>query len=68
MGFIDKTQNLLVEIVGTVIFIVGAGFFVYGLIKGFNHGWYIDVVAIVIGLMLMGYMKLGKAIAKTFQK
>ena len=68
MGFINEAQNIVIEIIGTILFIAGAVFFIYGLVFGFIHSWYIDIISLIIGLYLMGYKAIPDKITRLIRK
>jgi len=55
MGVLSEAQHWAIELIGTIIFLLGAGLFAYGLLGEFSQPWYIYVVALVVGLYMMGY-------------
>ena len=70
MGLIDEGQNVVVELGGIVVFVAGvlslgsAG----GLPIGVELSPILGFVALVVGLYLMGYKKLGARIEQTVER
>lgn len=63
MGFIDKEGHWAIEALGLVFIIVGASKWLYDVIflNNFLY-WKIYLVMLIVGVLLMGYMKIGKAL------
>lgn len=56
MGLFNEAQHWLIEVFGTVIFIVSGIMFLIGLFTGtFTPNWYVDLIGLIVGLYLMGY-------------
>jgi|GEM_PF-2643579 len=64
MHLFDEQQHILIEVAGTLVFLVGTanilGAGIPGL--GLSLGVPMGALAVAVGLVLMGYKKLGRAI------
>lgn len=66
MTMIDDLQDYLIEIVGTIVFIVGSAVVLNSAIEFFpalSGGFFLGAGIIVVGLILMGYKKMAEAIS-----
>ncbi|MBD3263165.1 hypothetical protein GF374_02185 [Candidatus Woesearchaeota archaeon] len=63
MGYIDKAQHWVLETVGIIFMIVGASKWLYDIvILNSVSYWRIYFVMIIAGVIMSGYMKIGKAL------
>lgn len=68
MGIISNAQHWLIELMGTIFFLSGAGLLLYGLFVEFQHGWYIDLTVSVVGMYMMGYKAIPDKIKELINK
>lgn len=63
MGYIDKAQHWFIETIGLLFIIVGASKWLYDLLflNSVTY-WRIYLVMIIAGVIMSGYMKMGKAL------
>ena len=63
MGITDKDSNIFIEMLGFVFVLVGAGKWLYDIIILDNYiRWKVYLIMIIVGVLMAGYMKLGKAL------
>ncbi len=61
MKAINLTRGLFWFVVGTAFFISGIVYTVKGAISGFKDEWYAGPIAMVLGILLAGYISIFRA-------
>jgi hypothetical protein len=60
MGVLDSVQDVIVELAGVIVFLVGVWWFVGGSLST-------GVAGILVGLVMMGYKRLPQRIKSIYQ-
>lgn len=60
MGVLDSVQDVIVELAGVIVFLVGVWWFVDGSLST-------GVAGILVGLVMMGYKRLPQRIKSIYQ-
>jgi len=63
MGYIDKAQHWFIETIGLIFIVVASSKWLYDLLflESVTY-WRIYLVMIIAGIIMSGYMKMGKAL------